>query len=135
MQHCSRKFATLLASELRFERRPAYQREQQVSRSICRTAIPASALHNLPHPPPHPPPHPLRLTSTAPAFPLLSAMAAAAAEPPERLCEQAEEALLLSDFEGAEAAAQRCLSLRALDAGLQERCLIVAIQALFETRR
>ena len=63
---------------------------------------------------------------------------AAAVESPVSLCSSAEQALLLSDFTAAEACARRCLAAaagRTESAAVQERALVVALQALYETQR
>lgn len=60
---------------------------------------------------------------------------ATALESPSQLCTAAEQALLLSDYSGAEAHAQRCLASRSVAASVQERALVVALQALCEQER
>lgn len=62
-------------------------------------------------------------------------MAAAVDSSPSQLCAAAEQALLLSDFSNAEAHARRCLASSSMPAAVQERALIVVLQALFEQDR
>lgn len=60
---------------------------------------------------------------------------AAAVESASQLCAAAEQALLLSDYDGAEAHARRCLASGSMPAAVQERALVVALQALCEQGR
>lgn len=59
----------------------------------------------------------------------------AAAVSASQLCAAAEQALLLSDYDSAEAHARRCLASGSMPAAVQERALVVALQALCESGR
>ncbi|PRW34005.1 hypothetical protein C2E21_7257 [Chlorella sorokiniana] len=60
---------------------------------------------------------------------------ATAVESPSQLCMCAEQALLLSDYSGTVAYAQRCLASGSIDTPVKERALVAALQALFEQGR